>query len=67
MKRKREEISDLRIYKPHFLRCEVCNTPVYKYELCYGNFIYCGYDCYAIIKLSQKDDFLDSDNSLPQH
>ena len=74
MKRKYDNITEplkatygkpkkLTIQKPLFLRCEVCHVAVFNYHLCKGNCIYCSYDCYAILQLSKKDDYLDMKRS----
>ena len=49
----------LRVYKPAFLNCEVCSKPVQNYEQCIIPYTYCCYDCYSILCLSAKNDYLD--------
>ena len=57
MKRKLSEIS---ITVPSFLKCEICNLPVYNYELCTQPYTYCSMDCLEVLILSQKNDYLHS-------
>ena len=63
MKRKFSEISKptkkLIIKVPKYLFCDVCRVPVYLYEYCIGNDIYCGRDCFEVLQLSKKGNFLD--------
>ena len=69
MKRKHSEITKsfdainktkkLFIKVPEYLFCDVCRIPVYLYENCVGNDVYCGRDCYEILQLSKKNDLLD--------
>ena len=53
-KRKLSEINT-----PTYLLCDVCYTPVYNYEMCTKPHTYCSRDCYEVLVLSQKNDFID--------
>ena len=59
-KRKISQIShnDLHVYSPRSLYCQICGDRVYQFELCVRNYIYCSYDCYALLVLSSKHGFL---------
>ena len=43
------------------LPCDVCGKEVAHYQHCKNDLIYCSYDCYSILYLSNKDSFLDTD------
>ena len=60
-KRKYNEISkhNLSIKKVEYLPCEICKCKVYHYKFCTIPYVYCSYDCYAILALSLKNDYLD--------
>ena len=60
-KRKYNEISkhNLSINKLDYLPCEICKCRVYHYKFCTIPYVYCSYDCYAILALSLKNDYLD--------
>jgi len=59
MKRKFSEIS-----KPEYLLCDICSTPVYNYEECTQPFTYCSRECYEVLVLSQKNDYLDVQDKI---
>ena len=65
MKRKYSdlEINQLKINKPHFLLCEICNNKVFNYELCSSPYIYCSNDCLEVLILSHKNSYMDCDDS----
>ena len=54
---KKRKLSD--INKPTYLLCDICNTPVYNYEMCTKPHTYCSRDCYEVLVLSQKNDYID--------
>ena len=60
-KRKYNEISkhNLNIKKIDYLPCDICNRNVYHYRLCTSPYVYCSYDCFSILVLSFKNDYLD--------
>ena len=60
-KRKYNEISkaNLSIKKVDHLPCDICKTRVYDYRFCTSPHVYCSYDCYSILALSSKNDYLD--------
>ena len=67
MKRKRYEkpIDDfkskiLKLVPVTVLKCDVWGDDVMDFQQCVGQQIYCSYDCYAIIMLSLKRNFLDA-------
>ena len=69
LKRKFSDISKssdktkkLFIKVPHYLFCDVCHVPVYFYEYCIGHDIYCGRECYEILQLSKKNNYLDTND-----
>ena len=49
-----------------YLFCDVCRIPMYVcmyvYEYCVGNDVYCGRDCYEILQLSKKNNYLDTND-----
>ena len=47
---------------PKYLLCDVCSIPVYFYEYCIGNDVYCGRDCYEVLQLSKKNNYLDTND-----
>ena len=51
--------SDLQIQDIEYLKCEICQTPVYHYKFCTPPHIYCSYECYAILALSDKNNYMD--------
>ena len=51
---------ELKVSKPSYLNCEVCSQRVYNYEECNTPFTYCSYDCYSILFLSMKNDYIDA-------
>ena len=65
-KRKFSEITKnsqkLIVKKPEHLPCTICNNLVYNYERC-GKDIYCSRDCYEVLELSKKNDYLDMKRS----
>ena len=50
---------NLTISKVHFLPCDICHSRVYNYRFCTSPFVYCSYDCYALLVLSNKNGYLD--------
>jgi len=60
-KRKYSEISkaNLSIKKIEYLPCDICKCNVYNYQFCNSPHVYCSYDCYSILALSCKNDYLD--------
>ena len=61
-KRKYNEISkpELNICIPSFLDCMICGKHVYNYRWCTSQFVYCSYDCFALLILSHKNGYLDT-------
>ena len=65
-KRKRDCSDSINVYEKltissiPFLPCDICNRRVYHYRECTRPHVYCSYDCYAILILSFKNDFLHS-------
>ena len=49
-----DKTKKLFIKVPEYLFCDVCRIPVYLYEYCVGNEVYCGRDCYEILQLSKR-------------
>ena len=43
-----------------WLPCNICQRRVYHYRECTGQYVYCSYDCFAILMLSMKNDYLHS-------
>ena len=41
------------------LKCDISGDDVTDFQQCVGQQIYCSYDCYAIIMLSLKRNYLD--------
>ena len=62
MKRLHSQINKLTIYKPKFLKCEVCGKRIYNYEKCISPYVYCSYDCLSILVLADKNSYMDEDN-----
>jgi len=50
---------NLTISKVHFLPCDICHRRVYNYRFCTSPFVYCSYDCCALLVLSNKNGYLD--------
>ena len=46
---------NLTISKVPFLPCDICHSRVYNYRFCTSPFVYCSYDCYALLVLSNKN------------
>ena len=61
---KTEYKKTLRIKKIDTLPCEICHDPVKNYRECISPYVYCSYDCLSIIILSNKNDYLDTDDDL---
>ena len=60
MKRKFSGINNcITIKKVKYLLCEICSERVYTYQQCQGNYIYCSQDCFEILVLSNKNDYID--------
>ena len=59
-KRKYNDISkpNLTIKKVEYLPCDICKCNVYDFRFCTSPHVYCSYDCFAILALSCKNDFL---------
>ena len=71
MKRKYEDITKplkatygeakkLIIQKPAYLLCDICHVPVFFYECCVGNDVYCSRSCLEVLQLSKKNNYLDT-------
>ena len=43
-----------------WLPCNICNRRVYHYRECTSQYVYCSYDCFSILMLSMKNDYLHS-------
>ena len=54
----------LTIKKTDTLPCEICNDPVKNYRECISPYVYCSYDCLSIIILSNKNDYLDTNDLM---
>ena len=64
MKRLHSEMdSKLKVYKPSWLPCDVCNQRIYGYEKCTSPYIYCSYNCLAIMILANKNGMLHEDKA----
>ena len=66
-KRKFSDISKdtvLELKPIDWLLCEICSKRVYRYRECSKVGVYCSRDCYEILILSKKNDYLDSGNEL---
>lgn len=61
-KRKYSEISkpNLTTSKIEYLECDVCKCKVCDYRFCTSPNVYCSYDCYAILALSSRNVYLDT-------
>ena len=57
------EYKHLRIQKILSLPCEICQNPVpvENFNMCISGHVYCSEDCFEIILLSYKNDYLDVD------
>ena len=53
------ETKKLVVLRPSYLLCDVCHVPVYFYEYCIGNDVYCSRSCYDVLQLSKKNEYLD--------
>ena len=65
-KRKSNEIGklELSIVIPSFLECMLCGKHVYNYRWCTSPYIYCSYDCLALLILSHKNGYLDTKDDI---
>ena len=44
---------------PDYLPCDVCKNRVYNYRFMTAPFVYCCMDCFELLILSFKNDYLD--------
>ena len=70
MKRKIEDITKtmnikcenrkvrLNINIPEKLPCMICGIDVFNYKMCMYHLVYCSYDCFSILMLSNKQGYL---------
>ena len=49
---------NLSINIPDKLPCMICGIDVYNYKMCMYHLVYCGYDCFSILMLSNKRGYL---------
>ena len=64
--KKRKRLSIDKIYS---LKCDICKTDVYNYELCTGHHVYCSLECLEIICLralnnDTQSSFSDTDSMI---
>ena len=58
----KSENRKLIIIKIDKIPCMACGIDVYYYKLCRYHVIYCSYDCFSILMLSNKQGYLDENN-----